>query len=91
MMNSRVNVTRHLAYGILRIPPKLSCIYCKPSIMKRLLNPGKAVKTIKKCTKPFSIKWANHREVETVKVYKEINDYLNNAIVEDDEVVNDDN
>ena len=44
--------------------------------MKRLSNKGKAAKIMKKCTKLFSIKWTNHREVETFKVYKEINDYL---------------
>ena len=84
-MTSREKViTRHSICGTLCLPPDLACVYCKPSIQKAVEKNSKTIKVIKKCVKPFSIKWQQHCEVSVVYLYNEIHEYLNwTNIVED--------
>ena len=88
-MTSRAKViTRHSTCGTLCLPPGLACVHCKPSIQKALEKNTKPIKVIKKCVKPFSIKWQKHREVRKVLLYGEIHEYLSQTIIEEDEQSN---
>ena len=64
-------VTRQSSCGLLDIPLDIACHHCVPSITKSIQN-GKACKRIKKCTQPWLEKWANHRELEKVRVHKKM-------------------
>ena len=68
-------LTRNSTCGSLCLPPTLACVWCITSI-ERALQKGTNPRSIKKCIRPWSSKWANHRELKHVLSYKEIRQYL---------------
>ena len=56
-------------YGILGLSPEFVCIHYKPSIEGVNLN-GVAARNIKRYSQPLDYKWASHREIEKVELYK---------------------
>ena len=79
-------VTRQSSCGTLGLPPELACNHCIASINKSLMK-GLVSKRIKKCSQPWLPKWAHHRELEKVRVYKKVIKYLGEIDVDSDEVV----
>ena len=71
-----VKITRHATCGSLCLPSHLACIYCQSSISRSKLN-GRPPRKIKKCLRPFDIKWSNHREESKVDLYCKVCHYLN--------------
>ena len=70
-----IRITRLSSCGTLGLPPDLVCIRCKPSIERANLR-GAKPKRIASCTKPWDSKFASHREIEKVKVYQKLQEYL---------------
>ena len=68
-------VTRNSTCGSLCLPPTLACVWCITSI-ERALQKGTNPRSIKKIIRPWSSKWANHRELKHVLSYKETRQYL---------------
>ena len=72
-------ITRASSCGPLLIPEKLACENCKMSIHKANQK-GIMPRHIKKCLKPWDIKWANHREAGKVRKYHEIHSFWNETV-----------
>jgi len=70
-----IRITRLSSCGTLGLPPDLVCIRCKPSIERANLR-GAKPKRIAKCAQPWDSKFASHREIEKVKVYQKLQEYL---------------
>ena len=66
--------------------PELACHHCKSSVTKALVKKTLA-KRIKKCSQPWLFKWPIHREIEKVKVHKNVIEYLYVTIVDGDELI----
>ena len=70
-------ITRNSSCGTLKLTSELACYNCQPNIIRANLL-GIEPRRIKKCICPFDEKWANHREIEKVKLYSKIHEYLDN-------------
>ena len=72
---SAKRVTRYSSCGEVGLPylypNDLACTNCIPSII-RASSKGVRPKRIMKCKQPWAAKWANHRELEKVKLYKKV-------------------
>ena len=79
-------VSRQLTRGTLKLPLKLACIFYKPTIDRATIK-GTQLRIIKKYQKPFDEKWPEHREIEKVRKYHEINRYLGLRCYDGDELV----
>ena len=87
MYKGQKSITRNTTCGSLNLPVNLACQYCKPTITKAL-SKGIVPKIIKKCNEPFASKWSSHRELNKVRLYHDIHDYLGNVDIEGDFLVN---
>ena len=72
-----VKITRNSSCGSLCLPVDLACVFCKPTINRYILT-GNPPKKIKKCIRPFDMKWKNHREQSKVDICNRIHNYINN-------------
>ena len=72
---NRVRISRSSTCGSLGLPEHLACRFCKKSIYAASQS-GMVSRIIKKCIKPFAERWVTHREVNKVKVYNDIHEYL---------------
>ena len=87
---SAKRVTRYSSCGELGLPHEppndLACANCILSIIKAF-NKGVRPKRIMKCKRPWAAKWANHREVKKVELYKKVNRYLERNDFESDDII----
>ena len=70
-------ITRSSTCGSLKLPHRLACMFCKPSLLKYEVN-GKIPRRIKRCIRPFDDKWKDHRLHDKVDLYHSIIDYVTN-------------
>ena len=64
-------VTRFSSCGTLGLPHEMTCTICKPSISKANLK-GVPPKKLKKCYQPWDQRWAMHRDIGKVKLYRKV-------------------
>ena len=76
-------ITRGSTCGTIGLPEYLACSYCKASICKAIQYRRKPP-PIKKCLKPFTDKWADHREKSKVELYNNIQEFLGCIATNDD-------
>ena len=77
-------ITRRSTCGTLRLPYKLACIFCKPSILKAETS-GKTPRRIAKCMRPFDEKWKDHRLHDKVDSYHSTIEFLKDVSTNLDE------
>ena len=70
-------ITRGSTCGTLKLPYKLACMFCKPSIFKYEVN-GEKPRRIAKCIRPFDDKWKDHRLHDKVDIYDSIMEFISN-------------
>ena len=72
---STKRTVRSSTCGSLLLPVELACEKCKNNIQLAMLK-NKNPRKIKKCIRPWDIKWKNHREINKVKQFNKVWHYL---------------